>query len=534
MLLLFKNYILFSLAAFTLVSCEPPKKNIDTNDVVALIALYSFANSCNVGNGAFWTIDFSTGDDKCTPVKKVAEGSKIIIYEEIGLPEIRSANGITNPNFTSVLAEVENNMLPKIIAATGESSDINGDKKVAIVFANLSGSSLGNTYVAGYFNPLDLFRSPGFGIQSNEREVIFIDGVLLIDQAIESAKKNRPNDYYSTIAHEFQHLVRYPFEIGKGSITAPIPFPTTNSELTSILNTDALWINEGTSEVVSDIAGYGPQASRLACLRSDPSYGCTNSINGKSLYNFIGRISDYSYSYAFMKFVYENSGNSVTTRNTFIRATIRGGGTSSTSSGAKGISGLSSMFTFHAERYNSTILLTSSSDIIARLSAAFHANFFRYPNANTSVGKFNLGTDVDLSSGTGNALLTTYAMPSSLAQLTANPSVITLVNNSPTSFELDPGQMFRVSGTAPTLTAKTNVHLVRNSTTEYFIFNGVTSETSGYTTASTSIRSTEESNSEIPLTKPVWSPSKIDARAGVDPSKYLRDRQMWLSRYLVR
>lgn len=510
--------------------CEPIKKNLETEEIVGLLFLYTAANNCNVGVNGFWAVDFSTGEDKCIAVTKKAEGSSVIIYEEDGLSDLRESYGIGNPSYTTVLNEINNVMLAKVIAATGEPSDINNDKKIAIVFANLSGSSSGNTYVAGYFNPLDLFKSPGYGIRSNEREVLFIDGFLLVAAAEDSAKKSKPNDYYSTIAHEFQHLVRFPFEIGKGNLTAPIPYPTTYAELYAVTYTDELWINEGTSEVVSDIAGYGPQSSRLACLRSDPSYGCANSINGKSLYDFIGRISDYSYSYAFMKFVYENSGNSVDKRNTFLKATIRGT-TSNSSLHARGMTSLGSTYISQAEKYNSSILLTFNGQVTTRLSTAFHANFFRYPNATTTVAKYDLSsTDSDLSSGTGNALLTTYPLPTSLTQLTSNPSVINLVNNSPTSFELEPGQMFRVSGTAPTLTAKTNVNLVKNGTTEYFIFNGVTTETSGYTTATTSIRSEDEPTVQFPLTKPVWSPSKIDSVAGVDPSKYLRDRHLWMSR----
>lgn len=520
--------LLFSIQVFSF-NCEPPKKNLDDQDLLLLALGVALVNQCNVGVSGFWTIDFFTGNDRCTSVRKVAEGNRAVIFEEVSLASRRRSRGLTDLNFATISNEIENSMLPKIYSAIGEPSDINRDGKISIVFADLSSGINTNVYIAGYFNPVDLFRSPGGGIRSNEREVIYIDGLRLIAQAEESAKRGRPNDTYSTIAHEIQHLIRYPFSIGKGDINEPISYPRTISELNSILDTDENWINEGTSEVVSDIAGYGPQWSRLACLRSDPAYGCTNSVNGRSLYQFLGRISDYSHSYAFMKFIYENSGNTLEEKNSFLRSSIRG-----TTSGtrAKTINTLGSVYLTNAAKYNSVILGTTNLQITGRLMSAFYANFFKYPNVGTTLAKFDLGADVDISAG-GTSLLTTYSMPSSLAELTANPSFISLINNSPTAFGLEPGQIYRVSGAPAALTSATSIHLVRNAAVEYFIFNGVNNEETGYSSVSTSVQSLKSKALGFGFVKPTWSVESIEEPAGVDPQSYVNALQLWRSRNLL-
>lgn len=482
-----------------------------------LLGLLISSSGCDIGNSGFWTIDFVSGSDFCLPINKVAESERVIIYEEKGLGRFRSNFGISSPNYSSIIQNVENTIIPNLKPAIGNPSDVNQDGKIAIVVRDMS-SFFSGSYVAGYFNPIDLFNLPDYlEFKSNKREVLFIDGVALVDSANLSAKRSKPNDILSVIAHEYQHLVRYQHEISRPNLSSLIELPQTQSELNNLLNTDSLWINEGTSELASDIAGYGPQESRLTCLRGDPGYNCGNIVNGKSLYRFNNRILDYSLSYAWMRFIYENSSTTTDGKKEFLLRTIQG------NSGVRGnnVSNLMELYKL-SDKYNSPILGTTNVDILGNLTLAFFAGFFEYPTSSSK--RIGLGGSVS-----ANSLLTTYTMPTDLANLFNQPSTIQLVNNTPTSFDLESGQMYRVQGTVPTLTTNSIVHLINNGTSEYVIFNGSTTETEdGFTQAKSILnQSFSNSNSRIEFQKPMWNPPITTKVAPYHATEYIYKLNIW-------
>lgn len=498
------------------------KKKEETNNLI-LFALALDSSGCDVGNTGFWTIDFISGNDTCLPVTKVAEGNNFVLFEERNLSRFRSSFEVSDPNYDFIINQLENTMLPNLKPAIGDPSDVNQDGKVAIVIRDMSSIFTGS-YVAGYFNPIDLFDIPnGYDFKSNKREVLFIDGVALADSASISTKRSKPNDMLSTIAHEYHHLVRYQHEILQPNLKSLIELPRSQSELDILLNSDSLWINEGTSEVASDIAGFGPQESRLTCLRGDPGFNCGAIVNGKSLYRFRNRILDYSLSYAWMKFIYENSSTTLNGRNEFLLRTVRG------NSGIRGknVTNLIDLYKL-SNKYNSTDLGTSNVDVLGNLTLAFFGGFFKYPTSSSK--RIGLGGSVS-----ANALLTNYPMPVSLLAELNLPSSIQLVNNNPLSFDLESGQMYRVSGSVPALTANANVHLINNGATEYTIFNGSTNETEdGYTEAKSMVNlNTNNSKSKIDFQKPIWNPPITTKVAPYHATEYIYKLNIWNLRKVI-
>lgn len=125
-------------------------------------------------------------------------------------------------------AEFDRTVYPSVTRHFGRPATpgIDGDPRVYILLARLSG-------VAGYHNSADLF-SRKVHPYSNQREIIYVTGTT-------------PNiggsSFGSLLAHEFQHLVRA-------------------NEQPVVDN----WVNEGSSELATVLAGYGLPASARAFL----------------------------------------------------------------------------------------------------------------------------------------------------------------------------------------------------------------------------------------------------------------------------
>lgn len=515
------------------------QENRERNQLL-LLALATSSNPCPVGNGAFWTIDFRTGGDRCMGVTLKESGESVLIFEENNIRGIRQSNDIPDPNYREILREVEETIIPRLEPMLGSPTDVNRDGKVAIVFANMSTFFTGGSFVAGYFSPLDLFQSAQ-GLASNQREVIFVDAVVLARLADLSSKRGKANDILSTIAHEYQHLLRFPWEIGRQNSTSLFPLPRTVTELRRILDTDSLWINEGTSELASDVAGFGPQESRLACLRGDPGYGCLNQLNGKSMYRFNNRIIDYSLSYAWMSHIYRNAGTTTQERNEWIRKTIQGDGT-----GRRGsdISNLIQIYRDNSPRYNASILGNSPESIHGNLTAGFFAGMFRYPQGGDVVSRIGLGAETDVSTS-GNNFLTQYPLPTGLNSVFEQPSLVSLINNEPVRFELNPGQIYRVQGSPPTgpeFQPNANVHIIhkKDAPQEYTIFNGSMKEdpTEGFVVVSRNDPNREAHSSSFRAyqslvedygldRKPILDLPSQDNTAGVHAMDYIYRLNAW-------
>ncbi|MCB1177734.1 MAG: hypothetical protein KDK36_09165, partial [Leptospiraceae bacterium] len=311
-------------------------------------------------------------------------------------------------------------------------------------------------------------------------EMLVIDGIYLSAARTKASKESKPDVLYSTIAHELQHLIRFPYELKRSNITSPID-PLT---LPSTITFDDTWINEGTSEVISDIAGYGPQSDRIKCFRGDPSNtnsSCTNGFIAKSMISWSSNILNYSYAYAFMNYLYYNSGTSTTTRNSFLKSTTTGSSTRGSS-----ITGLMSVFK-NASNYSSTLLSSDTSTMFKRLFALFLAQTLKYSSSSTAYYGSTTGSSM-------SSLYSTYSYPSNLTSLMNLPTYLPTVTGS--SFELYPTVSYRVSGTSSG-PSNSNAVVVQSTGSEYVIFNGSTSSSS-YITTSASVKSNQQSESNLP------------------------------------
>ena len=125
----------------------------------------------------------------------------------------------------------ESRVRPAVVKTFGDirNPGIDGDPRLFVLHSKLNGA-------AGYFGSADAFPS-NVHPHSNEREIIYMD--------IESLPPGT-DLYMAVIAHEFQHAVHFNHDTGEES-----------------------WVNEGLSELASEVAGYRLQSPRAFLVRPD-------------------------------------------------------------------------------------------------------------------------------------------------------------------------------------------------------------------------------------------------------------------------
>ena len=124
----------------------------------------------------------------------------------------------------------EDQVRPAVVGAFGDivSPGIDGDPRLVVLHSKLDGA-------AGYFGSKDGFPT-SVHPHSNRRQMIYIDATLLPPGT----------DYYmSVLAHELQHAVHDNADAGEDA-----------------------WVNEGLSELATEIAGYETQSPEVFLRRA--------------------------------------------------------------------------------------------------------------------------------------------------------------------------------------------------------------------------------------------------------------------------
>ena len=419
---------LFCILIFTFQSCtyyalNPPKSKNSSlldNQLLLFALIYTINNSSCGGNGKFWIRDLtsSTGSTYCVDSNLVGSANGAEFYLDKNLNS-------SILDFSSIVSEYNNKIYPALNNAFGSPSDINKDGKVIILTTDIKDGSTANSgFVAGFVDPLNFSKDvQGSVARSNAMEILYMDGAELITKRTSALKNGDPDPYLATVAHEMQHLIR--FQYSKGG--------------------DATWIDEGTSEVSSDLSGYGPQSDRIKCFRGDTSYSICSSnpigIQGTSPFNWGSTLRNYAYSYAFMRYIYLASGSNSTQRNTFLQSSVVGINNfrASTSDGLMEVFKTSSAY---INNNGSTALGSNSSSMFTKLFIYFFGRSQDFTSfSNTDV--FIAGSGTDLTSVNTNFPLnySTYTLPSGITNLRFLNSTSTAV---PTT--LSPGTVYLRSG----------------------------------------------------------------------------------------
>jgi hypothetical protein len=188
---------------------------------------------------------------------KLFENDTLTIYTEVAEYD----NGhVTDETIQKVLENLlyrtpeksvnpQQGILTNELALFGDIPDVDKNGKLFVLLIDVrddydSGSS--NTYVAGYFDPLDQMKSKG-----NYSDIIYID----------TYPANTTDDYtLGVVAHELQHLIHYHYD-----------------------SNESVWANEGFSELAPLLLGY-----------TSRSFSGFLTQTNRKLETFDGSLLDYS------------------------------------------------------------------------------------------------------------------------------------------------------------------------------------------------------------------------------------------------
>lgn len=340
----------------------------------------------------------------------------------------------------TVLSEYQNKIYPAMQETFGSPSDIDGSGKIDIVFLDIKdGSTSSSSFVAGFVDPINFqIDQMGSAVRSNQKEVIYIDVKELIELRTKDLSSGRPDIFFATIAHEYQHLIRYQYGLG----------------------TDDIWIDEGTSETASDIAGYGAQISRIECFRGAGKANCSGGIAGESLVNWSNSLKNYSYGYAFMNFIYSSSSQSESGRKNFLKNTLKG----FSGSRADNMNSMMKIFKY-SDNYRADLLGTSEKSMAEKMLGVFLGQSMGYTSFNAILRANQSG-----SSESWQAAADYYKLPSALSGL-HSPSPMPL-KTLPSAFIASATQSYRYSGDVTSVSASDSDITAVKSQNEFLLFNG--------------------------------------------------------------
>ncbi|WP_144462534.1 Ig-like domain-containing protein [Siminovitchia fortis] len=173
--------------------------------------------------------------------------------------------------------EFDEKIYPAVTENFGPESDVDGDGKIDILCYDIKdGFKYSGGYIAGYFYARDLYDAPG----SNRSEVFYIDTYPTMGLG----SKKDVTGAYSTLAHEFQHMVNFNQNVLVEGGKEMDP-----------------WLDEGLSMAAEQIYTGSVLKDRIDYYNS--SYSVTN---GHSLLYWDDDgdvLANYSLSYLFMQYV---------------------------------------------------------------------------------------------------------------------------------------------------------------------------------------------------------------------------------------
>ncbi|UEX89304.1 M30 family zinc metallopeptidase [Staphylococcus ratti] len=192
---------------------------------------------------------------------------------------------ITDKQAQNIGKEFDNKIDPLVKEKFGKPSDVDHDGKVNILIYDIK-DDFDNTgsYIGGYFHPRDLYDGP----HSNRTEVFYMDTYPAMGEDKNHLKENK---VYSTLAHEYQHMVN------------------ANQKLLKEKKEDGMdvWLDEAFA-----MASEQMYLGKALDHRIDYYNQSTSIANGHSLIKWNHRgdvLSNYSLSYLFSQYLRTQSDN---------------------------------------------------------------------------------------------------------------------------------------------------------------------------------------------------------------------------------
>jgi hypothetical protein len=247
----------------------------------------------------FYVNHTSKVEQKKATLKKIGAYCKIWIIDDyfdnksVNKEDGKSDNKITQTQIDELAKKfdkiypVETNLLGyEKGGGTGEDGGADGDKKIQILVYDIDGDygTKRNGVVLGYFYTGDEYSYGG----SNEAEIFYLDSEMLDE---------KPTVLYSTLIHEFNHMINYNVKVLKTGNYAN--YETWYTEMLSMLAEDAIGPLVG---IEANTKGHVIQERIPIWLNSYMNYGVMQWTNGADVLGY------YSSNYAFGAYLVRNFG----------------------------------------------------------------------------------------------------------------------------------------------------------------------------------------------------------------------------------
>jgi hypothetical protein len=235
--------------------------------------------SVKVGSGKkFWVSDLST-DKRYQITAKLSYVGK---YTKVWV----NGGQLSKKEAATLGKAFDNTIFPLDDRFFGAPSDVDRDGKINLLCFDIKDGSAEQNggFASGYFDPNDLYN----GKKSNHSEIVYVDTY----PSLGSSTHKKVSLAYSTLVHEFQHLINY-----------------NQNVLVEKKDEMDTWLDEGLSLAAEQLLAGKPLEDRIDYYNESRSIA-----NGKSLLywdDFGDNLANYSLSYLFVQYLYIQCGQPV-------------------------------------------------------------------------------------------------------------------------------------------------------------------------------------------------------------------------------
>ncbi|MDH5716759.1 MAG: hypothetical protein OEZ22_03860 [Spirochaetia bacterium] len=254
---------------------------------IIYLAVFSCINSDEeplvdtLGTKSFWAVDVFNAENEYYQVQAIFAGET-----EHAIAYVEVTSDVDIEKVEDVLHTFENHIIKVINPVFGEPYYIGTEKKITFLFLDIKDGfeTIEDPFFGGYFNPMNYVLDADAikyadGARSNERAMLYLDTYPTVLGS---------KFLLSVLTHEYQHLLNFSEDY--------------RAYNRGIDNFEEVWVNEGMSQVASDIAGYGPQIDKLFEFENTA---------GNSLIKWDDNLTDYANAYVYFRYLYDIYGSNI-------------------------------------------------------------------------------------------------------------------------------------------------------------------------------------------------------------------------------